>query len=360
MKKVLSLGLALIMIVAVFCGCTQEYTIKVNKDDSCKITTFAAIPVETMEEMTAGMEEDDESMSELEDMEIKKVNGKDCYVEEETEKFSSTKKASKFMLEGDEDTGSNFERFTLTNKGISAKMIEGTEDSAALYGDDMVFDMKITFPYLITKTNGKLSEDKKTVTFDLLKGGKLYAYTTKSPNAAKIYFIEEYLKSNNSVFLNWKAVKGVKNYKVEYKVSGAKKWNSVTATKSAKTIKNLKAGKKYYFRVTAITKSGNYTSQKIAVNTLKKVAVKVKSKTDKSIKLSWKKDTTADGYIVYQKNSKNGDWKKLTTIKKDSTVTYTAKGLEGEKTYYFKVISYKNVNGKTIKSTFETLKAKTY
>ncbi len=410
MKKVVSLTLALLMIVAVFCGCSQEYTVKVSKNGSCKIKVVSAIPVETVEEMKAlsempsdedfsedsfddfyteeipdmdsGLSEfpefnlDDEDLdmdvdlgagselpendfSEIEKLPIKKVNGKDCYVEEINKKFSSTKKANKFMLEGTDETGSYFTKFSLTTKGLSATIMDGMEESALIYGEDFTVKLQVTMPYLITKTNGTLSENKKTVTFDLMKGGKIYAYTEKSSKSAKIYFKKDYLKSNSSAYLSWNKVKGAKKYKLQYKASDAKKWKSVTTTKTAKTIKGLKAGKKYSFKVTAITKSKKFTTQKTTITTLKKVAVKVKSKTNKSIKLSWKKDKTADGYIVYKKNSKKADWKKLTTIKKDSTITYNVKGLKADKKYYFKVVSYKKANGKTVKSTYSTLTAKT-
>ena len=407
MKKVVSLTLAILMIVAIFCGCSQEYIVKVKKDGSCKINVVSAIPVETVEEMKALSEMpsdellpdeslddlyteetpdmdldlgespevnlDDEDLdmdvdldagyetdySEIEKLPIKKVNGKDCYVEEITKTFSSTKKANKFMLEGDEETGSYFTKFKLTTKDLSATIMDDVKESALIYGEDFTVKLQVTMPYLITKTNGTLSENKKTVTFDLMKGGKIYAYTEKSSKSAKIYFKKDYLKSNNSAYLSWNKVKGANKYKIQYKASDAKKWNSVTTTKTAKTIKGLKAGKKYSFKVTAITKSKKYTTQKTTITTLKKVAVKVKSSTDNSIKLSWKKDTAADGYIVYKKNSKKAEWKKVTTIKKDSTVTYNVKELKANKKYYFKVVSYKKANGKTIKSTYSTLTAKT-
>ncbi len=403
MKRVLSLGLVLLMIATVFCGCTQEYKVKVSKDGSCKITIMSAIPVETIEEMKAldemaveddymldedynnleidedleldfdDIEDEDytsdmatnptlsaEDFDEIEKLEVKKINGKDCYVEEITENFKSTKKASKYMLEGTEESGSYFEKFSLTTKGLSATIMEGMAESALLYGEDFSLKLKLTMPYLITKTNGTLSENKKTVTFDLTKGGKIYAYTTKSDKAAKIYFKKDYLKSNSSAYISWNKVSGAKKYKVQYKASDAKKWSSTTTTKTSKTIKGLKAGKKYSFKVTASTKSKSYTSQKTYISTLKKVEAKVKSKTDKSIKLSWKKDKNADGYIVYKKNSKKADWKAIKTIKKNSTVTYNVKKLKSEKKYYFKVVSYSTENGKKVKSSCKSLTAKTY
>ena len=59
--------------------------------------------------------------------------------------------------------------------------------------------------------------------------------------------------------------------------------------------------------------------------------------------------------------SKNGSYKKLTTIKKNSTVKYTAKNLKKGTTYYFKVRAYKTVSGKNIigaSSAIKSVKAK--
>ena len=117
------------------------------------------------------------------------------------------------------------------------------------------------------------------------------------------------------------------------------------------------ADKKYTFKVTAITKSGNHTSMTTSVTTLKPVTAKVKSKTDKSIKLTWSKDSKATGYIVYRRTSKNGSWVKVNSTKTNS---YNVTKLKGEKTYYFKVVAYTKVDGKVIKSTGKVLTAKTY
>lgn len=342
--------LAVLLIVTLFCGCTQEVKVKVNKSGSCSTTVFIAIPVDTMEEMLATGEMTEEDQDE---MVIKKVDGVDCYVEEETEKFSSTKKANAYML-GD-DIGL-FDAFKLSTVSVTATSMEGLKDSMAMY-EGYVLKLSVTMPYIITKTNGTLSADKKTVTFDLAQVEKMYAYTVKSSKGNKVYFEKEYLKSNTSAYLDWNTVKGATKYKVSYKASGDKKWQSVTTKKTATTIDGLKAGKTYSFKVTAVTKKDNYTSMVTKVSTLKTVTAKVKSKTDKSVKLTWSKDKNADGYIVYKKSTKNGDWSKVASTK---TNTYNVSKLKGEKTYYFKVVPYCKANGKTIKSTGKTLTVKTY
>ncbi len=351
MKKVVSLVLAIVLMATMFCGCTQEMKVKVNKDGSCSVSIMLAIPVETMEEMLASGEYTEDDMD---DMVIKTVNGEECYVEEETKKFSTYKKANTYMKS--EEIGL-FSRFTVAKTGFSAALIEGTKDSLEMYEDSIILKLRITMPYLITNTNGSLSKDKKTATFDLAKIEKPYAYTSQSDKGKAVYFIEEYLKSNTSAYLNWNSVKGATKYKVSYKASGDKSWKSVTTTKHAKTVTGLKEGTKYTFKVTAVTKSGNHTSMTTSVTTLKPVTAKVKSKTDKSIKLTWSKDSNATGYIVYRRTSKNGSWVKVNSTKTNS---YNVTKLKGEKTYYFKVVAYTKVDGKVIKSTGKALTAKTY
>lgn len=387
MKKILSLVLAITTIAMVFCGCAEEYTVKVSKNGKTKVSIFTSIPVETIEEMqqmdvpddmgdsdnldleadymTPSYNEEDAMIPSydeeaLEDMEIKVVDGVECYVSEENKSFSSTKKANKYMLkEYGEDAVGYFKTFKVTTKEFNATMVEDFADAISLYGDEYKIKLNITLPYVITKTNGTLSDNKKTVTFDLTKDKKLYAYTTKSKKSAKVYFKKDYLKSNSSAYISWNKVKGANKYKLQYKASDAKKWKSVTTTKTSKTIKKLKAGKKYTFKVTAIKDGKKYTSIKTYVNTLKKVEASVKAKTKSTVKISWKKNTKADGYIIYKKINKKDEWQKVKTIKSPYTKEYTVKKLKSGTKYYFKVVSYSNENGKKVKSSGKAFTAKT-
>lgn len=386
MKRILSLVLAVVMVAVLFCGCSTEYSAKVSKNGKTKITVKVAIPVETIEEMKNFdtsvddseqvedfdsedyLDEDysmddmygDYDMEDLEDMEVEVIDGVEYYVEKETESFSSTKKANKHMIEVyGKDAAGVFKKFNVTTKDFTATVMSSLSESAKLLGDDYKYTLKITLPYIITKTNGNLSDDKKTVEFDLLEANKLYAHTTKSDKTAKIYFKKDYLKSNSSVYLSWNKVKGAKNYKVEYKVTGGKKWSSLTTKKTSAIIKKLKEGKDYSFKVTAITKSKKHTSIITKETTLKKVSAVVKSKTKTTVNLSWKKNINADGYRIYQKASKSDNWKKIKTIKDPYTTKYTVKKLKSNKTYYFKVVSYIRENGKMIRSAGEAVKTKT-
>ncbi len=176
---------------------------------------------------------------------------------------------------------------------------------------------------------------------------------------APIDFKKSYLKSNSSAYLSWNKISGAKSYKLQYKISGAKKWETVKTTKTSVTVKGLQAGKKYVFKVTASTKNGESISEQASLYTLKKVTAKVKTKTKTTVTLSWDKNKNADGYIVYKRTSQKADWKAVKTIKKNSTVKYKVTKLKSNKTVYFKVVSYSKENGKTVKSSGKSIKVKT-
>lgn len=76
-------------------------------------------------------------------------------------------------------------------------------------------------------------------------------------------------------------------------------------------------------------------------NTVK--GVKVKKSTASSITLSWKKNSSASGYVI--KQYKSGKWVTKKTFTKNSAVSYTVKGLKAGSTHQFRIIAYQK-NGK--------------
>ena len=69
-----------------------------------------------------------------------------------------------------------------------------------------------------------------------------------------------------------------------------------------------------------------------------------------SVKLKWTQSKNATGYYVYKYNEATGKYKKIATIKKGTTTTYTAKNLEMDNEYKFKIVAYKTKGSKKIKS----------
>ena len=72
----------------------------------------------------------------------------------------------------------------------------------------------------------------------------------------------------------------------------------------------------------------------------------VKAKrTKKGIQISWKKSGGADGYIIYRSYQKKKGFKKIAVISKAGTKKYLDKKAKRGKTAYYKIKSFKNING---------------
>ncbi len=73
----------------------------------------------------------------------------------------------------------------------------------------------------------------------------------------------------------------------------------------------------------------------------------VKLATVSSVRLSWPKVKGAAGYEIYRAASKNGTEKKIKKVK-SSTTSFKDTGLQAGKTYYYRVVSFKKVNGSKV------------
>jgi hypothetical protein len=127
------------------------------------------------------------------------------------------------------------------------------------------------------------------------------------------------------------------------------------------TISNAQKGT-YYVKVSANWRAYaptdcEYTLKASFTEGVSKVTLNGVTAGEKQIKLSWKKVSGATGYYVYRSTSKSGKYTKMATIKKNSTVTYTDRNLQSQKTYYYKVVAYKTVNGKTTKGEASAAKS---
>lgn len=82
-----------------------------------------------------------------------------------------------------------------------------------------------------------------------------------------------------------------------------------------------------------------------------KTKIKKAKASGKSVKLKWKKVKDAKKYQIFRANSKNGKYKKIKTVSKKKT-TFVDKKVKRNKKYFYKVRSYKVVNGKKVFSSF--------
>lgn len=169
--------------------------------------------------------------------------------------------------------------------------------------------------------------------------------------------------TTSTVKLSFSKVTGAEKYKVYYSTNG-KSWKAVTASKTTVTVKNLKAGTSYSFKVRAVA-GENEGSASAVVKTATKVAKvslsSVKSSKAKQIAVSWKTVTGASGYVVEYSTSKKFTSKttRKATVKKGSSKKTTLNSLKSKKKYYVRVRAYKTVNGKAVYGSYSSVKSVT-
>jgi len=142
-----------------------------------------------------------------------------------------------------------------------------------------------------------------------------YTYSGKARKAwVKVYYNGKRLKENEDYELKYK------NYK-----------NTGKAEVTIKGIGNYKGSVKKTYKI--VPKKAK----------IKEVVMNSKS-TEATIK--WKKDSQADGYVIYRATKIDGEYKKIKNVSDTDRTLYTVKKLNSNKTYYFKVRTYVMVDGK--------------
>lgn len=167
-----------------------------------------------------------------------------------------------------------------------------------------------------------------------------------------------------AVTLTWQKTSGAKGYEIQQK--SGKKWKTVTNIKKQKTtsytVKKLKNGTTYQFRICAVNgkKKSSYVTVKVKTGVQKIANVKAESTALTTAKVSWDKaDVT--GYELQYSTSKKFTKKttKTVKIKKAKTTSYTVKKLTAGAKTYFRVRGYVNGSAKTYYGSYTTVNTTT-
>ncbi|MBQ9942510.1 MAG: hypothetical protein IJP03_05840, partial [Christensenellaceae bacterium] len=159
------------------------------------------------------------------------------------------------------------------------------------------------------------------------------------------------------ITVKWNKISGSAGYVVYRATSKDGTYTKIKTITKFSTVSykdtGVTKGKTYYYKVRAKGKTTTYTSDySAAVKGVAKLTTPVINSTlavtTKSITVKWGKNSQADGYIVYR-STDGSSWKKLTTIRSNSTCEY--KDTEASGAYYYSIISYAKISGKTYKSS---------
>lgn len=175
--------------------------------------------------------------------------------------------------------------------------------------------------------------------------------TTQTKPATKVKPITKKQTSTRSVKLTWKKNKSAKGYVIYAKAGKGKYKKLTTVGKTTKKTVTVKSGTSYKFKV----KPYKYTKKKgkKVKKYYKAYAAKAKYGS-KTVKVTYK---NVKGYTSYRIDMKvgNGSYKKVLTSKKTGTLTltYTQKKAKVGKSYKFRLVGIKTVNGKSVKKTIK-------
>ena len=200
-----------------------------------------------------------------------------------------------------------------------------------------------------------------TVTATTANGKKVTCKVKVVPGTATIKATNN---GYNSIKLTWNKLGDVTGYWIYRKTSGSKYKTiaKVSGTTVSYKDKNLVTGKKYYYKIKGYKKVGHTTykgsKSKASKAYPKPAKVKITSikSTAKGAKLYWKKVAGASGYVIYRSESKTGKYTKIKEIKKQKKISYNNTGLLKGKTYYYKVMAYRNMSGIYVYGKYSTVK----
>lgn len=152
-------------------------------------------------------------------------------------------------------------------------------------------------------------------------------------------------------------VKAGSTVKLNVSLNGDLK-DAYVVTSSSPSVVSIAADGTIFARTTGVSTltvtavSGVSKTVDVYVQPTAPTSVKVTAKTTTSADVSWKEVYNVTGYTVYRSTSKNGTFKKVGST---TATSYIDKGLTKGKTYYYKVVSYVNTNGKQIDSTYSSV-----
>ena len=236
---------------------------------------------------------------------------------------------------------------TITDNSILTNTSTGLESATSYY-----YKIKAYKEHKGQKIYGKFNLLKATTNPDKITGLKLLDSTSSSLKIGwdkydKATGYEVYRATNeNGKYIKVKTITD----------------NNIIQNKSP----NLDNGKMYYYRVKAYIEvdGQKYYSDSATLQASTKLSggitnLKMVSRTDNSIRISWDKVESDEGYEVFRGTSEKGKYVKVKTITDNNITSIVSTGLNSATTYYYKVRSYKTIDGNKQYGDFSTVKIST-
>ena len=215
--------------------------------------------------------------------------------------------------------------------------------------------------YTLKFSEGSINPGKYVATITLkgrYKGTKKINYTITPRSPQKLKFTS----STTAVKLTWSKANEATGYKVFIYDTKAREYKEIKATTATSfTHKTRNNGTKYTYIVKAYKKIGdqyiNSASSKIVTATKPlSTTISLKSPSKGKVTVGWKNVVGENGFQIFYSTKKDGEFKKLTNCKANST-KLTKGSFKTGTTYYFKVRAYKNAGDGYVYSAFSSVKS---
>lgn len=165
------------------------------------------------------------------------------------------------------------------------------------------------------------------------------------------------------VKLKWKKNDDATGYQIYRSASYGGKYTSLKKVTKNSTVtftdKNVTLGKTYYYKVRAyktIGKKNQYSKWSSIVCAQPELAetqfTKISGISSSKAALKWKQISEAHGYKLYRKTGINGKYQAVKTVTNSKTTSYTDQGLKKNKVYYYRIRTWKKVDGKVRYSAY--------
>ena len=176
------------------------------------------------------------------------------------------------------------------------------------------------------------------------------------PYLNKTKFTDVSTPQMQKVSLEWKKVSGAMNYELYRKTFQQEAYELLAVTAEVTyTDEAVAAGESYSYQVRAIRDENGQTVHAkfsaAASASLASAAMQFEGCEAidyHSVKLTWHQDTKAAGYYIYRSVKENGTYRKIKTISKNTTLTYTDTGIVPGKKFFYKICTYSRGEGQTV------------
>ena len=162
---------------------------------------------------------------------------------------------------------------------------------------------------------------------------------------------------SNSVKVYWTGLASAESYTLYRATSKNGTYTAIaTITDNYYYDQKVKTnGAVYYYKVVANMNIGGtvYKGMDSAIKTMvtpinRVTLSSVINKKGKKVLLKWKKVSGVTGYEIYRAEGYFGKYKKIKTVTKATTTSFTNTKLKKGKSYYYKIRAYKTVDGKKV------------